>query len=434
MRTTRNKIILDRVIGKPLACLLNCVAWPVGKILGRNHDDSPQTVKTIAIAKLLGLGSILRVIPMIKALKQKYPQAQYIFITTYRNKELTERLELFDSILYINDDHIGSLFFDVLKLIFKLWQYKIDLYFDLEIYSAFSTILALLSLARNRYGFYKDNTLFRIGLNTHLVFFNNSQHITKIYLQLAKSCGINDREYKIGHIKLREADKEESNKYCFSKFRVDSRRYIVINPNASDLLLERRWPAEYFVLLINAVAVSWKGVIYIVGNSDERLYVSELYNLLSAEAKKITFNTAGAISFGAVMALISGGDLMITNDSGLYHVAVSFGVPVISFWGPGDPNHYADIGQKNNVIFYHEGIYCSPCLYKTDFPPCRGNNICLKAIDPKKVYEKACYLLGTDTSADTKEMERVYNKEFNPGLDITVRVPKKKNKYAGNIA
>jgi len=416
----RKKILLDRFIAKPFDFLLNLVVWPLGKIIALDHSDSVEKVKTIAIAKFLGMGSILRATPMVCALKEKYPQAKYIFITTLKNKPLAERLGLFDTCLYIRDTSLFTLFIDTLFLIIKLWTYKIRLYFDLEVYSAFSTIVALLSLSRNRYGFYKDTTLFRMGLHTHLVYFNESKPISKAYLQLVKACGIKDVDYKIKKIKLQETDRQELKKWMASNNISEGKGYVVVNPNASDLLLERRWPADYFVAVINAILKKWRGLVFLVGSPDEYNYVDTLYNKLSEPAKRSTFNIAGKLSLGAVMALIEGASLMLTNDSGLYHIAASFNIPVISLWGPVDPHQYADFNNPKQVVFYNEQMYCSPCLHKTDFPPCRGNNICMKSISPKEVYNKICQMLGVNGNDDTEEMDLAYQRECSRGFDIII--------------
>jgi len=417
----RKKILLDRLIAKPFAFLLNLIAWPLGQIIALDHSDSPEKVKTIAIAKFLGMGSILRATPMVRALKGKYPQAKYIFITTLKNKPLVERLGLFDICLYIRDNSLLSIFIDTLFLIIKLWTYRIRLYFDLEVYSAFSTIVALLSLSRNRYGFYKDTTLFRIGLNTHLVYFNESKPISRTYLQLVKACGIKVMDYKIERIKLKETDRQELKNWMQLNNLPNENNYIVINPNASDLLLERRWPADYFVVLINAILKKWHGFIFLIGSSNEYNYVETLYNKLSEQAKKFTFNVAGKISLGATMALIENATLMLTNDSGLYHIATSFNIPVISLWGPVNPVQYADFSNPQQIIFYNQEIYCSPCLHRTDFPPCKGNNICMKSISPKEVYNKICQILGVNGNDDTEEMDLVYRRIYSTDFDITIR-------------
>jgi len=184
------KILLDRLIARPVACILNLIVLPVGLLLRRDHSDKPCSVHTIALAKFMGMGSIVRAIPLFSALRSKYPHARFVFITTTRNKVIIESIGGFDLVVYVRDDNIFSLGLDTLRLIVKLWSLRVDLYFDLEVYSAFATIVPLLGLARNRYGFYTDASFFKRALNTHLVYFNDTKHISVIYNQLARACGI----------------------------------------------------------------------------------------------------------------------------------------------------------------------------------------------------------------------------------------------------
>lgn len=416
--TARNKIILDRLLARPAALLLNALAWPLGQVMRRSHDDAPDSVRVIAIAKFLGIGSILRSTPLLSALMLKYPRASYVYVTARKNEQLLKHISGIDSVLYVDESRLWTLFRDTIKLVFALRRLKVDLYFDLEVYSAFAAMIPVLGLARNRYGFYLGSFMFKSGLHTHLVYFNDSKNISSIYVMLSRACGIKDPEYRIAVPVIGESDISEISGLIAVKI-----PYIVINPNSSDLLLERRWPARYFSKVINSLAQTWRGRIFIVGSPEERDYVESLLALLSEPARAITVNTAGKLSLGGVMALIRGCDLMITNDSGLYHIAAAFRVRTISLWGPVNPAHYADMSLDNGAVFYSGGIYCSPCLHKTDFPPCRGNNSCMKAIHPLKVYEKVCDLLGIEKIPDVSELESVYNKTCCPDQDITIRRP-----------
>lgn len=409
----RNKLALDRILARPIAFLLELIVWPLGKILYIDHDNSPEKVKVIAIAKIVGMGSILRATPLVRVLKRRYPSTKYIFITSLSNKPIIESLPFFNKHFYIRDSSPFKLLIDSFVLLSKLWKSKIDFYFDLEVYSAFSTILATLSLARNRYGFYNNTTRFRLGLHTHLVYFNEHQHISRIYLQLAQACGANDLDidYRIEKMSVVDEKKTELNNWLEANNIKENSPYITINPNASDLLLERRWPMDYFASLINVLAKNWHNPIFLLGGPNEYQYNNSLYHKLSEEAKKIVSNTAGKISLQAVVVIISRTKLMITNDSGLYHIASSFDVPIISLWGPGDPRHYADIDNPNDTVFYCKKVYCSPCLYKTDVPPCRGNNVCMKSISPLEVYKKACQILEISCTANTSEMDEIFRKE-----------------------
>jgi ADP-heptose:LPS heptosyltransferase len=319
---------------------------------------------------------------------------------------------------------LPALFIDVISLIFKLWRLRIDLYFDLEVYSAFSTVITTLSLSRNRYGFYIANTNFRRELHTHLVYFNDYQQISRIYLQFARACGINTLDLMMEKPVLKDKLVAEFLSALGKNKLPQDVSYIIVNPNASDLLFERRWPMEYFVSMLDGLTQNWPHPVFILGSPDERNYSRVLLEKLSDRAKKSVFDLTGEISFGAAMVFINRARLVITNDSGLYHVAASFKVPIISLWGPGRPEHYADTDSAgDSFVFYSSGIYCSPCIYRTDFPPCRGNNVCMKSISPKEVYKKTCQLLKVDALADTSGMERIYEAKKNKKFDIIIKHP-----------
>jgi ADP-heptose:LPS heptosyltransferase len=120
--------------------------------------------------------------------------------------------------------------------------------------------------------------------------------------------------------------------------------------------------------------------------------------------------------------LIRNTQLMITNDSGLLHIARSLHVPIVSLWGPGAPAHYGGQSEKKHRIFYNADIYCSPCIYKTDVPPCRGNNVCMKSISPSDVYTAICKINEFAESEEIRNsLHTIYKNIYDPDIDITVR-------------
>src|ERR1035438_7631978 len=73
--------------------------------------------------------------------------------------------------------------------------------------------------------------------------------------------------------------------------------FILVNPNASDLLIERRWPKEYFVEAINRLADRGNNIV-LMGTRPEAAYVSSLLEGVSAGLRKRVFNTAGMLTLG----------------------------------------------------------------------------------------------------------------------------------------
>ncbi len=64
-----------------------------------------------------------------------------------------------------------------------------DVYIDLEIYSNFSTLVTLFSCSKNRISFYLRSSSFRMGIYTHMMFFNSEVQISEVYLQIARLFG-----------------------------------------------------------------------------------------------------------------------------------------------------------------------------------------------------------------------------------------------------
>lgn len=395
---TRTKIRIDHFVGPPICFLFNAIARVLAFVLRRNHEDDPEHVKRIVIQKFFGMGSILRATPTIRAIRKRYPEAEIVFVTAKRNSRLIERLPNIDRILYVDDRSISALMSTTLRLIVRMWMARVDLYFDLEVYSTYSTLIETLSCARNRYGFYRKSTGFRMGLHTKLVFFNTHRHISEIYAQLAEACHAKLEDMTMDRILIQKQDEDEFHDWASTNLK--DKKYLVVNPNSSDLMLERRWAVEHFIHFINQFANygDEETSIVLMGAPAECEFVSNLYDRLSEKAKKITLNAAGKLSLGAVFALIDSALLLVTADSGPYHFASSLGKPTISLWGPTSPSHYS-LRESRDMIFY-KNVYCSPCLYHADDAPCKGNNICMKMIQPSEVLARTLEFLGIDTTIE----------------------------------
>ena len=168
----------------------------------------------------------------------------------------------------------------------------------------------------------------------------------------------------------------------------------MVNPNASELLLERRWPAHYVIEAVEKLA-SFGHRVALIGSRDERPYVDGLYKRLSDKARARVVNTAGKLGFGELLALLEGAACALTNDTGPMHMAIALGRPTVCLFGPANPEHY---GQKShNIEIFYMPVFCSPCLYEADVPPCDGNNICMQRIKPEPVVAAVLRLLSVSS-------------------------------------
>lgn len=373
----RTKISIDRFVGLPLVYSLNILARVLGRLLRIDHSlDKP--VNTISICKFVGLGSIIQATPLIHTLRKNFPAAKILFITNDSNRALLQHIDGVDEILTIDDKKITSLLRSTFRLLFKLWKQRPDIYIDLEIYSNYSSVIATMSLSKNRMGFFKNDKTYRKGMYTHMMFFNLKSPVSKTYLQFARLLRCREIVDKL-HINTANID-PGTVKAIDQKLNITLGNYIVVNPNASDLRLERRWPKENFALVINALHSEFPEYkVVLVGSQDETLYVNELAALLQSVD---VVNSSGKLSIQELIMVIANASLMITNDTGPMHIAFALGTKTVSLFGPCSPQQYG--GTENTATIY-KNVYCSPCVHEFIIPPCKGDNQCMKKITVDEV-------------------------------------------------
>jgi ADP-heptose:LPS heptosyltransferase len=354
----------------------------------RDHTQDPAQVQTIVVAKFAGLGSIVQCTPLLAALHQRFPTAKIVFLTSEKNSDLVSRLEHIHETVGIDERSLPRVFFSTLRALAKIARLRADLYFDLEIYSAYASCMAILALTRNRYGFYRGSSIHKIGIYTHLVYFNTRVEIREIYLQLGFSAGCQrPANSKLGAIAIREQDYRD-----FEKLGLPAAPFVVLNPNASDLMVERRWPLGNFREL--AAELKKTANVVAVGSASERDYVSAL------EGAGVV-NLAGKLSLGALLVLLEKCALLVTNDTGPMHFAWALGTPTVSLFGPVDPKHYGM--RAGNIRILYKPVYCSPCVHEVDEPPCGGNNVCMQRITVAEVLGASLRLLRGEESGGQEE-------------------------------
>lgn len=404
MLSYKNKIFIDRTFGMVAAFVVAVLARIVGLILHRDHT-LPDRPKVIAVAKFVGLGSIVYTGILCRGLKNRFPHARLVYITGYSSLEFVKRINYIDEILYINDKSLTSIIKSTASLIFRLWRLRPVLYFDMEVYSSWAAIIATLSLALNRYGFYRKSADFKKGMHTHMIFFNTNQHISQIYTRMVLCVAGKVNNDLAGVLKVSREDRKACSK-VLNEMKVGRRPVILVNTNASELLRERRWPVDKWVDYLEKSVYRFPEHVFILtGAPNEVEHASEISAKLSQDTRIRVINAAGKFNLGSFLALIKRACLMVTNDSGPFHFAVALGTPTVSIWGPGKPEHYGPISGIHKTIY--KPVYCSPCLYHADFPPCQGNNICVKNIPVSSVIQATHQLLEIIEKYPPKEESKI---------------------------
>ena len=420
--THRQRVLADRLFALPLEFIFNLTARLLGATMGRDHTMSPGNVRRVVVAKLVGMGSIIQATPLLRTLRERYPNARITLVTLSANRDLVPALPGVDDALFLDDSGPLRMALSTARTVAALIRLRVDLYFDLELYSAFASLVALWAVSRNRIGFYRRSTKYKDGTYTHLVYFNNRVPIRHLYLQLGRVVGApHTADDGIGPLRVRSADRDTA----AAKLKdvpgwVAAQPYVVVNPNASPLLLERRWPAEYVVEAVEQLTALGHRLAFI-GSGSERPYVASLIDRLSPAARACVSNTAGLLHLGESMAVLEGAAVVLTNDTGPMHMAVGLGRPTVCLFGPVNPEHYGH--QSDNVITLYAPVFCSPCVHEIDEPPCNGNNVCMQRLSPDLVVRSVLKLLDPtdDKTGRLVRLPVVYDDAADNPLGLVVR-------------
>jgi ADP-heptose:LPS heptosyltransferase len=376
---TKHKIIIDNLVGAPLVYVINVMARFLGFLLRIDHSLD-KNFGTIVISKYVGLGSIIQATPLIQTLRKQFPTARIVFVSTRSNEALLKQIAGIDEVILVSDKTFRGVVWTSLKLIKRLWELKPGLFIDLEFYSNYSSIITTVSKATNRIGFYKQDKAYRKGIYNYLVPFSIEMPISETYLQFARLVNCNEM---ITDLKLEVPDQEGWDAIGKKTGLTKEEKYIVINPNASDLRVERRWPKGSFIQIIDHFLKTYTShKVVLIGNNAEAAYVAEI--AAGTIQNPSLINSSGKLSLNELILLIRHADLMLTNDTGPMHIAFALNTKTISLFGPCSPQQYGRI--KNGITFYKK-VACSPCVHNFITPPCRGNNICMLNIQVKEVAD-----------------------------------------------
>lgn len=125
-------------------------------------------------------------------------------------------------------------------------------------------------------------------------------------------------------------------------------RYVCLHPGARNPA--KRWPAERFARLGDALHERGLDVV-LTGSSGERDVADAVAQAMHAPSR----NLALPLSIGAMAALLAGARLLVTNDTGVSHVAVGLQLPSVVVFFATDPQQWAPLDARLHRTVYRPG-------------------------------------------------------------------------------
>ena len=137
----------------------------------------------------------------------------------------------------------------------------------------------------------------------------------------------------------------------------------------------KRWPASFYAEVAQQkIAQGWQ--VWLFGSDKDKEAAAEINSAVSGACLDFT----GRTSLDEAVDLMSLVNVVVSNDSGLMHVAAALDKKTIALYGSSDPAFTPPLNAKAQIITLN--LACSPC-FKRECP--LGHTRCLKDIKPQQV-------------------------------------------------
>jgi lipopolysaccharide heptosyltransferase II len=371
----------DQVLGIA-ACLL---LQPL-RLVRALRSGRSESARSILLIKFWGIGSLQLLTPAVRALRRRHPSARLTLLTLASNAAFVRGLGVFDDVLTLDVD-TGSgpagwcrIHARILRLVLELRRRRYDHVVDFEFFTRFSALVSLATGARATAGFASPR-VWRGGFHDSTVPFNRYWHVARNFRALAG--GENGRE-------VAPDDLDPCAPTAVQRAALAARlrdaglardaAFVVLNPNAGELSLERRWPAASFAELARRIVEEDGLPVVFVGAPSEVEHVRTVVALVGDARGAPVIDLAGKLTVGELAAALAAARAVVTNDSGPMHVAAALGTPTIGLFGPETPVMYGPLGERASALW--RPPVCSPCINVHDnkvancvrgFPECLVN-------------------------------------------------------------
>jgi heptosyltransferase-2 len=167
------------------------------------------------------------------------------------------------------------------------------------------------------------------------------------------------------------------------KRNLSDRGYYVFAPGA-EYGPAKRWPPQHFAELADTLDAP----VLLLGSANDAAICHDIVALSSRSPHGPCINLAGSASLDEAMALIASARALVSNDSGLMHIAAALGTPQVAVFGSSSPLHTPPLSDVARVIWLKDDVSYQPTL---DCAPCfarvcpLGHTRCLQDLLPARV-------------------------------------------------
>ena len=339
--------------------------------------DDRRKDPRVLIIKPSSLGDIVHALPVLAALRARYPFAHLAWLVSRPFAPLLDGHPLLDEVIPFDRRGYGRMLrspralADFVGFVRDLRRRRFNLVLDLQglVRSGF---LAWATGAPRRVGFDDARELAWLFYTQRVAGSRRDCHAVEMNLRLARAIEL-DVQRPAFPLGLRAQELTDARRLLDGAAGRPLERFTAVLPGAR--WETKRWRAERFAELIERLHADGFPPCVLLGADGDRTSADRIIAATHAP----TVDLVGRTSQRDLIAVLSLAELVISNDSGPMHIAAALGKPLVAIFGPTNPARTGPYSQSARVV--QVPLPCVPC-YRHECPLLHHNCMVQLEVEP----------------------------------------------------
>lgn len=365
--------------------LLGYIIWaPVNLFKKRSFPSN--NIRKILVIRTAYIGDVVMTLPILKPLKELYPDSMLTFLTGSKAAELLRNNSYIDEILvydafWFYTKVAQKALMDYFRFLKVLRRRVYDLV--IEARGDIRDIALLAYLSKSRY-----KVSYKVGgggyLLTHVVPYEEVKHKVEYHLDIVRFLGgdVTGLEWKI----YLTPEEKTAIDTLLSEIGVLQSSFLVgIHPGGRKEL--KCWAPDRFAKLADCLISEYGAKVIFTGSPEEKGLITDIIKDMEHEA----INLAGKTNLRVLTGLIGRFNLFICNDTAPLHLASTMATPTVAVFGPSKSRETGPYGNIHRVV---EKDF--KCRFNCDEDVCNHINFkeCMEKIQVDDVLNAVREVLG----------------------------------------
>lgn len=325
------------------------------------------------------IGDIVLSTALVSKVKEKYPDSDIYYLTTPLGKEILKNNPKIKEVIVYDKRGKDKGFGAFISFVKRIRKLKIDICLTPHRYLR-SSVLSLLSGAKIRVGYDVASLSF---------VFNKKIKYDKTKHEVEKLLSFIDDDTKRYELEMYSSEKDKIKIDSLLKNLSVNKKIILIAPGSK--WFTKKWPEEYFKILIQNLVKRDNLLIVITGGKEEKEIELDL------DSKVLDLR--GEISLLELAELTKRAVLVVSNDSAPIHITSAFpNTRIVGIFGPTVKEFGFFPWSQNSKVFEINDLYCRPCAIHGGNSCPEKHFRCMREITPDLIENEICnYIADIDS-------------------------------------